>query len=323
MGVIHFLNVKDGDCAIIQHLSGRVSMIDICNGNAEAGAALDERMTILEGLKGNRNQKAYPVNPLNYLSDIGVTSIFRFILTHPDMDHMDGIKQLFTRFSVNCFWDTANNKIMEESGFGSFKKEDWEFYQKRRKGKNVLNVYDGSINKYYNRDDNGGRGDFLYVLAPTPALVRDANTHKNYNNCSYVVLYHECGRKILFCGDAEEKEWNVLLKKYGSLLTDIDVLFAPHHGRKTGGNDCFLDILKPKLTLFGNAKSKYLNYTDWNNRGLLHFTNNEGGNFVLLNQDGVIYVYCSNKSFAEDFTTSQGYTSTYNESFKAWYLGYL
>lgn len=30
---IHFLNVRDGDCSIIEHDSGRVSMIDICCGN--------------------------------------------------------------------------------------------------------------------------------------------------------------------------------------------------------------------------------------------------------------------------------------------------
>ena len=27
---IHFLNVKQGDCSIIQHISDRVTMIDIC-----------------------------------------------------------------------------------------------------------------------------------------------------------------------------------------------------------------------------------------------------------------------------------------------------
>ena len=31
---IHFLNVKDGSCSIIEHDSGRVTMIDVCNGNA-------------------------------------------------------------------------------------------------------------------------------------------------------------------------------------------------------------------------------------------------------------------------------------------------
>ena len=91
MSVIHFLNVNEGDCNIIQHGSGRVTVIDVCNGNAE-------NETILEN--ANHRQKEYPVNPINYIASLGITSIFRFIQTHPDMDHMDGIKKLFDKFSI-------------------------------------------------------------------------------------------------------------------------------------------------------------------------------------------------------------------------------
>ena len=33
MAIIHFLNVKNGDCTLIQHSSGRNTLIDISNGN--------------------------------------------------------------------------------------------------------------------------------------------------------------------------------------------------------------------------------------------------------------------------------------------------
>lgn len=32
MAKIHFLNVDEGDCSIIQHDNGKVTMIDICCG---------------------------------------------------------------------------------------------------------------------------------------------------------------------------------------------------------------------------------------------------------------------------------------------------
>ena len=32
MAKIHFLNVDEGDCSIIQHDNGKVTMIDICWG---------------------------------------------------------------------------------------------------------------------------------------------------------------------------------------------------------------------------------------------------------------------------------------------------
>ena len=31
MPIVHYLNVKEGDCSIIQHGSGRISVIDVCN----------------------------------------------------------------------------------------------------------------------------------------------------------------------------------------------------------------------------------------------------------------------------------------------------
>jgi len=38
-----------------------------------------------------------PVNPIEYLRDRGISEVFRFILTHPEMDHMDGIKDFFPK----------------------------------------------------------------------------------------------------------------------------------------------------------------------------------------------------------------------------------
>lgn len=134
---------------------------------------------------------------------------------------------------------------------------------------------------------------------------------------SYVILYNENGRKILFSGDAEEREWDVLLDKYKDLLRNIDVLISPHHGRKSGGNDMFLDILRPKLTLFGNAKSKDLNYSAWYNRGLRVYTNNQGGSFVLVHRDNWIDLYCTYENFAKRVNS----LSKYNRNYRAWFMG--
>ena len=92
---VHFLNVKNGDCSIIQHSSGRVTVIDVCNArptNVYAEALLKGAAALDPGKLGNFNQKKYPVNPISYMRDRGITSVFRFVLTHPDMDHLDGIE---------------------------------------------------------------------------------------------------------------------------------------------------------------------------------------------------------------------------------------
>jgi len=42
MPVVHFLNVGDGDCSIMEHGSGRITVLDICNGGSTTQKALLE-----------------------------------------------------------------------------------------------------------------------------------------------------------------------------------------------------------------------------------------------------------------------------------------
>ena len=315
MGVVHFLNVNEGDCILIQHPSGHNSVIDISNG------AIVEN--VFESMSGNHNQKNYPVNPIEYFKDLKIDTVFRFILTHPDMDHMDGIKNLFDNFNVLNFWDTENSKVMgENASWGRYKKDDWDFYQEIRKAKSdpkTLHLYAGSQGKYYNENETGDSGaDGLYLLAPTKQLTEEANRTEDYNDCSYVILYRTVdGKRIIFAGDSAEKTWDYILENHEDDVKNIDILIAPHHGRKTGGNRDYLDVLNPKLTLFGNAKSEYLDYAAWNNRNLDHITNNQA-NCVIMNTNGEngIDIYVTYELFAKKRNSETYYDNIY----KGWYI---
>lgn len=320
MGIIHFMNVKEGDCIWVEHPTGHNTIIDISNGNE---AVLEETTNIFEIASGNHNQKKKPVNPIEYLNSYNVKDIFRFILTHPDMDHMDGIEELFNNFDVYNFWDTENNKEMDEnSSWGSYKKEDWEFYQKIRKSDNkpkTLHLYAGNRGEFYNKDENGNSGaDGLYILAPTSELVEEANRTEDYNDCSYVILYKTGNnKKVIFAGDSAEKTWNYILENHKEDVSDVDILIAPHHGRKSGGNDDYLDVLKPKLTLFGNAKSKYLDYASWNNRNLDHITNNQANCIVIeTNGKSGMEIYVTYETFAR----KRNPDTYFKKELNAWYI---
>ena len=131
----HFLNVKDGDCSIIEHGSGHVSVIDVCNAETVTTQMSASEFAYLEArakVSGNFQQKTSPVNPVEYLNKFKVDSVFRFVLTHPDMDHMDGIKDFFECFSPPNFYDIANKKEMEFPEGSPYNEEDWEFYKKLR-----------------------------------------------------------------------------------------------------------------------------------------------------------------------------------------------
>lgn len=117
------------------------------------------------GISGNFQQKKYPVNPISYMKDHEISSIFRYVQTHPDMDHMDGIEALFDEFSPTNFWDTDNTKEMKASGWeGSpYRALDRSFYKHLcdtdpGEDPRRLMLYSGARGHYYNQASGGTGG---------------------------------------------------------------------------------------------------------------------------------------------------------------------
>ena len=63
MASIHLLNVAPGDCTIIRHNSGRVTMVDICDGYVDSVRNAAHRQTRTGQARGFRMCKN-PTNPL-------------------------------------------------------------------------------------------------------------------------------------------------------------------------------------------------------------------------------------------------------------------
>jgi competence protein ComEC len=238
----------------------------------------------------------------------GLTDLFRFILTHADMDHMDGIKEVFEQCNPANFWDTDNNETKEFSEDSRYNEDDWQFYLSLRDGRpdsnpRRLTLYSGAIGQYYNRgEQNEPGGDGLSILAPTSTLVAQANESGDYNDSSYVVLYRTNNHRILFAGDSHDATWEHILSNYESSVKNVDVLIAPHHGRASDRSYDFLDTVNPALTLFGNANSEHLAYAAWNNRKLTKITNNQAGSILIDAEGPVIHVYVTCQKFAAQST---------------------
>ena len=312
MGVVHFLNVKDGDCSIIQHATGHVSVIDVCNAKPPEQSSLDEALAKAD-IFGNFNQKAYPVNPVVYLQEHGITDVFRFVLTHPDMDHMDGIEAFCAAFPPTNFWDTDNKKEIDFSQGSPYREADWLFYKSQRDGKakgpKRLVLYADASGQYYNKNDSGnGGGDGLHILAPTSKLIDGANSTDDYNDGGYVILYRSAGGRVLFAGDSHDKTWEHILENHADDVQDVDLLIAPHHGRKSGRSYEFLDLVNPALTLFGNAASEHLAYDAWNYRKLPVITNNQAGCVVIDTNVKPMAVYVTNLAYAQRLDQATSYS---------------
>lgn len=313
MSKFHFLNVTKGDCHILQHNSNRVTMIDICNGNTDRVQKSEQSnfACASSGIRGNFGMCQKPTHPLSYLDSIGISEIWRFILSHPDMDHMDGLDALFANKSVLHYWDSGLRREKPDFGDnGPFKEEDWDRYESIIAGKDsahAIKVQAGDKFAFANKPT--GEHDGLHILSPNQEHLDDVGD--NINDGSYVILYHSPAGKILIPGDAHDKTWEYVLENYSETIKDCAILVAPHHGRGSDGNFDFLKTVNPKLVLLGCASSKDLAYDKY--RDYTSITNNQAGNVVAESTNTGFKIYVENKTFAEaaevdtSITNSQGY----------------
>ncbi len=276
MSKIHFLNVGHGDCTVIEHNSGRITVIDCNNGDdldadSEAeilgelppGSAASFALWRATGISETAalEKVGYNVpltNPVRFLTDrYRGRAIHRYIQTHPDMDHMRGICALDNAFEIVNLWDAKHVKQIDRFRSDD-EKADWLRYQSMRsvprEGLTVLSLHAGAASQYYNRGGNADLGDGLHVLSPTPELVQWVNERDGkWNELSYVLMLKEHGRSLIFGGDAESEAWARILATYAANLK-CDILKASHHGRKSGYHGAALRAMNPGLTVVSVGK---------------------------------------------------------------------
>lgn len=313
---IHFLNVGHGDCTLIEHESGNLTMIDICNGDEldeeDAAEVADELGISAEGMMnyvGSTLLTPYEIlkaagynreliNPVELFQKLyGNRSIFRYIQTHPDLDHMRGLSALKKEgISIINFWDTLHTKTSDDFLPGD--EEEWNEYLRHRNGQSgvtLLNLNRGSIGQYYNKHPNlSTDGDGLYILAPTEYLTSEANDSGNWNNHSYVLWLEHKGIKVIFGGDAEKEVWDSILSKYGKNIS-CHILKASHHGRDSGFHEEAVKQMNPVYTIVSvgkkpdtDASNKYKSYSNnvWSTRwkGNVTCTIHDDGKFIIESQ---------------------------------------
>lgn len=90
--IIHFIDVGQGDCTLIQFPNGETSLID-------GGSRL------------------YGDKVVNYLKDLGVDKVDYLIATHPHEDHIGGLPEVIRNFKIGKVYmpnRRANTRIFEE-----------------------------------------------------------------------------------------------------------------------------------------------------------------------------------------------------------------
>ena len=221
-------------------------MIDVCNARLERNKkaiSLSDSHAPTVGIYGTRigeqcqkklRTKGQSHHPIDHLKEFGISDLFRLAISHPDMDHMDGIADLFEYCRPTNYYDTDNDKEMSDEWEDSpYREEDWLLYKELRDSPpdtdpKAIRVFSGDTGIHRRKDWNGkSPGDAFYTLAPTPQLVNEANEDGEYNDASYVFMYWSPTGRIVLSGDSHDKSWEHILATHSRLVANVDLLIAP------------------------------------------------------------------------------------------------
>ena len=274
---VRFLNVGKGNCTIIESPTSRLSMIDIDN------STIDDKERKL-------------TDPIEFfVNRYTGKSLFRFILTHPDCDHLSGLNKLLSKVALGNFWDTNNNKEISDDTWDTspYDKADWDCYLKIRKSEDnpkCLQLYRNATSECCWVEDG------ITVLSPTEGLVTKSNDAKEddeqkYHHLSYVLRLDYKGKRFLFGGDASPDAWDSILKAYGKEGLKSNLLLAPHHGSKNNVHEEALKAIAPDYVVVSVAENVDYDYDFYSKLGTCLSTKYYGNITFEVNDEGKIEVY--------------------------------
>lgn len=296
MSVIKSFSVGEGDMFYIQHNSDNFTVID-CYMHE------DNKDRIMKEIEEKSKKK----------------HIHRFISTHPDEDHILGIKSFRDKLGIANFYCVENEAAKSEDT------EDFEEYCDLRDGDKHYYIYEGCSRKWMNMsgmDDNGEeRGSSgINILWPKTnnsyykEALEKAKNGESPNNISPIIKYSlKDGANVLWFGDLEKDFMESI--KDDLNIEKADIIFAPHHGRSSGKiPKVILDKIDPKLIVIGEAPSENLNYYS----GYNTLTQNSAGDITFDCTGNNIHIYVSNENYHVNFLKDKYKSNEYD-----YYIGTL
>lgn len=281
MSIIKSFSVGDGDMFYIDHNSDNFSIIDCYMDD-------NNKVDITAEVKDLSSKK-------------GIT---RFISTHPDEDHLQGLKYLDEQLGIVNFYCVKNEAIKDDES------KDFKHYCSLRDGDHVYYVSKGCSRKWMNiGDDERGAAGISFKWPDTSnsdfkEALSAVKSGTGFNNISPIFTYSvENGIVAMWMGDMEH-DFLEKIKDHVS-WSEVDVLFAPHHGRDSGKISAdVLKKLKPQIIIIGEAPSKHLNYYS----GYNTITQNSAGDIVLDCTGDKVHVYVSKDNYSYDtsFLSDEG-----------------
>lgn len=289
--------VGNGDMFYIKHGSDNFTIID-CQLFG------DHKDWLVEELKAESKGK-------------GIT---RFISTHPDEDHIQGLEYLDEKMPIVNFY-VVQNEATKSTPSASFK-----HYCSLRDSAKAYYVFKGCKRKWMNLGDTDRSTSGISILWPDTSnthfkdALQLAKEGTAFNNTSLVARYSVAdSASFMWIGDLETKFMEDIVSDIDLVQTDI--VFAPHHGRKSGKlPNSWLDKLKPKIIVIGEAASRDLHYYGGYNK----ITQTKAKDITFKTEDGKVHCYSSNMDYGKkDWLEDEGKPSFESTNATNYYFGTL
>lgn len=290
MTIVHSYAVGNGDMFSIRHNTDNCTVID-CSISPE------NKDWLLGEIDRQRKNKG----------------VLRFISTHPDQDHLMGLVTLDDHVGILNFY------VVKNSATKDTETSDFERYKELRDGDKAFYIHKGCKRRWMNQSNEERRSSGINVHWPITdnehfrKALQDAADGKSPNNISPVITYSlREGVEMAWFGDLETDFMDKI--KDEIYWPNVDILFAPHHGRDSGKiPKSILEEMDPKIVVIGEAPSENLNYyRDYNT-----ITQNTAGSIYFECVTSWVHIYVESATYSVDFLEDRA-VDTYN-----YYIGSL
>ena len=218
---VTFLDVGQGNAALICFPGGKKMLIDgggFGSGDFDVGKAV--------------------VAPFLWHNKIG--KVDYLVLSHPEADHMNGLRFIAEEFQPEEFWH--NEDQVETPTFSEL--------MSIIKGEKIKEKLPSDLKEGIKI--NGAIVEILHPMSGAAADTAGGNGSR-LNNHSLVLRITFAGKSFLFPGDLEKEGENEMLAGTDGEIRS-HVLLAPHHGSKTSSSKAFLEKVKPELCIVSAGK---------------------------------------------------------------------
>lgn len=220
-----------------------------------------DNFTVIDCCLSPGNQTAILKEVKYRSSKKGIT---RFISTHPDEDHIQGLKDFDNFCPIYNFYVAKNAAVKAETT------DSFSHYKKLRDGEKAFFVEKGSQRKWMNESSEERKHSGISILWPEAnnpdykKALSESNSGTSFNNISVVIKYAIGNVSLLWLGDLETEFMEKITDSIQ--LSKVTIVFAAHHGRDSGKiPDSCLEKLQPEVVILGEAPSRNLHYyTEYN-----------------------------------------------------------